>query len=94
MRSGVPTCRISSETTSKQKDPIMSEGEKTVATWGYLIPRDCHAMLATHIDNLVRAERERCVRIITTQFVEARDTDFDLGFETARKVFSAAIRNR
>lgn len=38
-------------------------------------------------------ERQRCAYIVATKFEEARDTEFDLGFETARKVFAAAILN-
>lgn len=39
------------------------------------------------------AEREACAYAIERKFQEARDTEFDLGFETARKVFAAMVRN-
>ncbi len=45
--------------------------------------------------NMIRAdEREACASLVSPQFQEARDTEFDLGFETARKVFAASIRSR
>ena len=40
---------------------------------------------ARGIAAMIAAERERCAKLIESQFTEARDTEFDLGFETARK---------
>jgi hypothetical protein len=73
----------------------MSDVE-TIETPAYEIARKfCHGneAAAEAIRDLVREERLRCVKIVATKFEEARDTEFDLGFETARKVFAAAILN-
>ena len=53
-----------------------------------------HELTAAAFDDAVDAEREACAKVIESKFQEARDTEFDLGFETARKVFAAAIRAR
>lgn len=39
-------------------------------------------------------EREACAQTVESKWHEARDTEFDLGFETARKCFAAALRSR
>lgn len=46
------------------------------------------------VKRAVAAERSECAKIIEAKWQEARDTEFDLGFETARKCFAAAIRAR
>jgi hypothetical protein len=45
------------------------------------------------IRETVETERRRCLTIVATKFQECRDTEFDMGFETARKVFAVAIIN-
>lgn len=42
----------------------------------------------------IKLEREECASIVETIWQEARDTEFDLGFETARKCFAAALRRQ
>ena len=42
----------------------------------------------------IAAERSECAKMIEAKWQEARDTEFDLGFETARQCFAAAIRAR
>lgn len=55
--------------------------------------RDAERHIAIEVEIAVKNERMRCAHIVATKFEEARDTEFDLGFETARKVFAAAILN-
>lgn len=55
--------------------------------------RDSARNIVDEVNAAVKAERMRCAYIVATKFEEARDTEFDLGFETARKVFVAAILN-
>ena len=70
-------------------------GQRLVARWeglnsGWSEPAD----LAEAIDDAIAAEREACASVVEKKWQEARDTDFDLGFETARKCFAAAIPSR
>lgn len=53
----------------------------------------CGCMDGCAVEEAVKEERMRCAHIVATKFEEARDTEFDLGFETARRVFAAAILN-
>lgn len=46
------------------------------------------------IAKAIAAERSECAKMIEAKWQEARDTEFDLGFETARQCFAAAIRAR
>lgn len=60
---------------------------------GNQISYDAHAV-ASLLIGIERTEREACAKIVDSKWQEARDTEFDLGFETARKCFAAAIRSR
>lgn len=53
-----------------------------------------HELTELAIEDAIEAEREACAIEVETQSQEARDTEFDLGFETARKCFAATIRAR
>ena len=54
----------------------------------------CGEIDALRVDVLraIRSDREATARLIETTFCEARDTEFDRGFEAARKVFAALAR--
>lgn len=73
-------------------------GQRIVAKWegpasDWSEPADLADGIDAAIDAAVKEERMRCAYVIATEFQEAGDTEFDLGFETARKVFAAAILN-
>lgn len=57
------------------------------------VPPDAMPWIEAAWNLATKAEQMRCAYVVATTFTEARDTEFDLGFETARKVFAAAIMN-
>jgi len=55
--------------------------------------RDGERLITNEVEIAVKNERMRCAHIVATKFEDARDSEFDLGFETARREFVAAILN-